>query len=177
MRIKNDTIIKWHNLASTMFLSNAEFGAVVRKIMLEDDENGLHYDNLRKDILQLLIKQEEKWLKEYEELSALNPQMIQAYITMFGQVNHSHRAFKQLQEYYDNLDNDNDNNTSDAEKTTKKSTKGQSKNKGEQQPKQTEKPNTEEEKIKYINSIFNNGNADGWFKNWYEYLESEDKKQ
>jgi hypothetical protein len=138
------------------------------------------------------------------------------------------------------LDND-DNNTSDAEKTTKKSTKGQSKNKGEQQPKQTEKPTdniqtvsadnpnllskqyvfqfqittdpdlpfqfqdfdivaeyekeyennlpteeeltdnnlkeleTEDEKIRFLNNLFNNGNADGWKKEWYEYIEREDK--
>lgn len=228
MRIKNDTILKWRHLAKTMFLSDAEFGAIIRRAMIEDDKDGLRYKNLTSDVIQMLVNKEKEWAENYNKLSTINPMVIQGFIDVYGQASYSHEAFDKLQDYYDDLDN----NTSDGEKTTKKSNKGQSKSKGEQQPKQTEKPkaeevlateyvftisesenpempfdfkefdivaeykkkyennlpdlsemqgiindfDTEEEKIKYINSIFNNGNADGWKKNWYEYLESEDKE-
>ena len=46
MRRKNDTLIKYFQLANTMFLTNEEFGALVRKIMIEDDKNGIRYENI-----------------------------------------------------------------------------------------------------------------------------------
>ena len=40
MRIKNDTCIKSYQLTNTMFLTNEEFGMLIRKLMIEDDEEG-----------------------------------------------------------------------------------------------------------------------------------------
>ena len=107
MRIKNDTIIKWSNLAATMYLSNEEFGALIRNVMIEDDIKGIRHDYIPEDALKFLKEKEEEWQKDFSELSSKNPQLIQAFITVFGQASHSHRAFDKLQEKYDTEDIEN----------------------------------------------------------------------
>lgn len=101
MRVKNDTIIKWSNLAATMYLTNEEFGALIRNVMIEDDKDNLHHQFVPEVALKFLKEKEEEWINDYSELNNKNPQLTQAFITVFGQVNHSHRAFDKLQEKYD----------------------------------------------------------------------------
>ena len=119
MRIKNDTILKWRNLADTMYLSNEEFGALIRNVMIEDDTKDIRHDYIPKDVLKYLLEKEEEWRKDFSELYSKNPQLIQAFITVYGQASHSHRAFDKLQEKYDTEDIENTKEKNKKAKTEK----------------------------------------------------------
>lgn len=104
MRIKNDTIIKWRNLKETMNLTNEEFGILIRNVMIEDDAKGIRYEHIPERALKFYIKKEKEWIDEFDELCEKNPKLIQAFLTVFGQASHSHRAFDQKQKEYDEKD-------------------------------------------------------------------------
>ena len=95
MRVKNDTCIKSYQLTNTMFLTNEEFGMLIRKLMIEDDEEGFRYD-VDKDIKTEYINCEKTWLNEFEEAKKNNPILKQAYMILRGQTQKSRKAFEDL---------------------------------------------------------------------------------
>ena len=112
MRRKNDVLIKYFQLANTMFLTNEEFGALVRKIIMEDDVDEIRYENLDGDTALFLAKAEERWEQEYSALLSKNPLIISAKASLSHQVNNSTRAFQALRE---RLENKNLDGTTDGE--------------------------------------------------------------
>lgn len=105
MRVKNDTCIKWSKLAETMFLTNEQFGALIRMVMIADDENQLRYKHLDDDSIRDLIECEKEWSEQFEVLKTANPIMRMCYASVYGQVSHSHEAFDKKQAEYDEKDN------------------------------------------------------------------------
>lgn len=103
MRVKNDTCIKSYQLTNTMFLTNEEFGMLIRKLMIEDDEEGFRYD-VDKDIKTEYINCEKTWLDEFEEAKKNNPILKQAYMILRGQTQKSRKAFEDLQKVFDKRD-------------------------------------------------------------------------
>lgn len=70
MRVKNDTCIKSYQLTNTMFLTNEEFGMLIRKLMIEDDEEGFRYD-VDKDIKTEYINCESQISRYQRKLNEL----------------------------------------------------------------------------------------------------------
>ena len=103
MRVKNDTCIKSYQLTNTMFLTNEEFGMLIRKLMIEDDEEGFRYD-VDKDIKTEYLNCEKTWLDEFEEAKKNNPILKQAYMVLRGQTIKSRKAFEDLQKVFDKKD-------------------------------------------------------------------------
>lgn len=97
MRIKNDTIIKYYQLPNTMFLTNEEFGILIRKIMMEDDKDGLRYETCDEDTRKDLEDFEQQWAFDYQEARKKNPMIAQANSTMRGQVKKSTKSFYDMQ--------------------------------------------------------------------------------
>lgn len=95
MRVKNDVCIKMYQLANTMFLSNEEFGLLVRKVMIDDDVNNMRYENLDGSILSSYEEMEKAWEQKFEEMSAKSPIVSQAYNTLHGQTSQSRKAFNE----------------------------------------------------------------------------------
>ena len=79
-----------------MFLTNEEFGMLIRKLMIEDDEEGFRYD-VDKDIKTEYLNCEKTWLNEFEEAKKNNPILKQAYMILRGQTQKSRKAFDQLE--------------------------------------------------------------------------------
>ena len=196
MRIKNDTVIKSSKLADTAFLSNEEFGAIIRCVMINDDENEQRYEYLDEETAEFLKEKENEWKKDLENLKAKNPMVRMAYTSVFGQVKHSRDAFYRKQDDYNKKDGKNQTDESDETTTAGK---GQNKIITEQlelplqdgytlllsveYPPNKEKniPSIEElkeliqnyeddENIGYkIDGIIMDGNYDKWKKNWKAY--------
>ena len=103
MRVKNDTCIKSYQLTNTMFLTNEEFGMLIRKLMIEDDEEGFRYD-VDKDIKTEYLNCEKTWLNEFEEAKKNNPILKQGYMILRGQTQKSRKAFEDLQKVFDKKD-------------------------------------------------------------------------
>ena len=101
MRQKNDTIIKYYQLANTMYLTNEEFGILIRKIMMEDDNKELRYENLDSDTAQDLRDMEQQWKFDYQEARKKNPMLGAANSTLHGQVKNSKDSFYRMK---DNMD-------------------------------------------------------------------------
>ena len=112
MRRKNDVLIKYFQLANTMFLTNEEFGALVRKIIIEDDADEIRYENLDGETAFFLQTAEERWEQEYDALLKKNPLIISAKASLSHQVNNSTRAFQALRE---RLENKNLDGTTDGD--------------------------------------------------------------
>lgn len=98
MRIKKDSLIKYMQLANTMYLTNEEFGALIRKTMLDDDTNGYRYENLDDETVNDLKEFEQQWLYDYQRLRKKNPMVAGANATVGSQVKHSTKAFYDQQE-------------------------------------------------------------------------------
>lgn len=98
MRIKKDSLIKYIQLANTMYLTNEEFGALIRKTMLDDDTNGYRYENLDDETVSDLKEFEQQWLYDYQRLRKKNPMVAGANATIGSQVKHSTKAFYEQQE-------------------------------------------------------------------------------
>lgn len=112
MRRKNDVLIKYFQLANTMFLTNEEFGVLVRRIIMEDDADEIRYENLDGQTAQFLAQAEERWEQDYNALLKKNPMVISAKASLSHQVNNSTRAFQALRE---RLDNKNIDGTTDGD--------------------------------------------------------------
>lgn len=102
MRRKNDILIKYFQLANTMFLSHEALGLLVRRIIIEDDVNGLRYENLDEDTANELRRVEQRWETEYQTLRKNNPMVIQAKSSLSVQVNKSTKAFEALRQRLNN---------------------------------------------------------------------------
>lgn len=102
MRLKNDICIKMYQLANTIFLSDEQFGILIRKIMIDDDVNNQRYENLDGVILSSYKAAEKKWLQKYEDITAQSPLMLQAYNTLHGQACQSRKAFNKKCEAIEN---------------------------------------------------------------------------
>ena len=96
MRRKNDTLIKYFQLANTMFLTNEEFGALVRKIMIEDDKNGIRYENIDEETKEDLKRLEKKWKEDFNNLRKKNPLVASGNASMSVQVKKSTKGFNDL---------------------------------------------------------------------------------
>jgi hypothetical protein len=139
-------------------------------------------------ILKAYMNIEEKWKNDFEESLRKNPQIISAYATMNKQVSHSHDAFLNLQNYYDNK-KDEDNEKDETTKKPKKPAKIKKEKRtfkfedGTEMAAFYEKSNeanlfTEEEfedlKIglnqDMLLKIIKLGNLDGWKCDYQEYL-------
>lgn len=103
MRRKSDILIKYFQLPNTMFLSHEAFGILVRRIMIEDDINGLRYENLDEETANELRRMEQRWETEYQTLRKNNPMVIQAKSSLSVQVNKSTKAFEALRQRLNNL--------------------------------------------------------------------------
>ena len=101
MRRKNDVVIKYYQLANTMFLSNEEFGVLIRKIIMDDDTSGIRYENLDEDTVQDLKDMEQEWKFDYQEARRKNPMLGAANSMLHGQVKNSKDAFNRMK---DNMD-------------------------------------------------------------------------
>ena len=112
MRRKNDVLIKYFQLANTMFLTNEEFGVLVRRIIMEDDADEIRYENLDGQTAQFLAQAEKQWEQDYNALLKKNPMVISAKASLSHQVNNSTRAFQALRE---RLDNKNIDGTTDGD--------------------------------------------------------------
>lgn len=96
MRRKNDTLIKYFQLANTMFLTNEEFGALVRKIMIEDDKNEIRYENIDEETKEDLKRLEKQWKEDFKNLKKKNPLVASANASMSIQVKKSTKSFNDL---------------------------------------------------------------------------------
>ena len=117
LREKNDTILKMFILSDTMHLTNEEFGALIRKVMREDDRKDKRYEELKGFVLNEFLKKEQEWEKSFNELTEKNKTMISAFSTVYGQANKSHNSFLSLSKQYDN-DNDDSDGTQDTQNDT-----------------------------------------------------------
>lgn len=114
LREKNDTILKMSVLSDTMHLTNEEFGALIRRVMTEDDRENKRYDGMKGFVLNEFKKKEQEWEKSFEQLTGNNKTLISAFSTVFGKADKSHTSFLQFKEQYEN----NDNNTQGNSKGT-----------------------------------------------------------
>lgn len=96
MRNKDDICIKNFQLASTMFLSNEDFGIIVRKAMLENDKKNTRYNDLSEYIKPMLEEKENEWNKEFEELTTRDITAKMAFNSIMVQVNKSNTAFERV---------------------------------------------------------------------------------
>lgn len=96
MRNKDDICIKNFQLASTMFLSNEDFGIIVRKAMLENDKKNTRYNDLSEYIKPMLEEKENEWNKEFEELTTRDVTAKMAFNSIMVQVNKSNTAFERV---------------------------------------------------------------------------------
>lgn len=106
MRIKNDTIIKYYQLPNTMFLTNEEFGILIRKIMMEDDKNGMRYETCDEQAKEILEDFEQQWKYDYQEAVKKNPMVMAANSTLRGQVKKSTKSFYDMQERLERKEKD-----------------------------------------------------------------------
>lgn len=97
-RIKNDTCIKAYQLINTMELTNEEFGLLIRKILIEDDNKETRFENINEVIKKAYLKKEEKWLKEFDEMIENKTHIISSYGTILGQTTKSRKAFENWQD-------------------------------------------------------------------------------
>lgn len=97
-RIKNDTCIKAYQLINTMELTNEEFGLLVRKILIEDDNKETRFETINEVIKKAYLRKEEKWLKEFDEMIENKAHIISSYCTMLGQTTKSRKAFENWQD-------------------------------------------------------------------------------
>lgn len=120
IRDKKDTIIKWVQLANTMYLSNEEFGALIRKTMIDDDQKGLRYENLDEETLKEFLEYENQWSEDYKRLRKINPLVGAANTTIGTQVKTSTKRFNDLKNRIENnFNNDNDDNDDEQEESAK----------------------------------------------------------
>lgn len=111
MRKKNDTLIKYFQLANTMYLTNEEFGILIRKVMLNDDTTGTRYENLDAESTADLKAIEKEWTEDYIRIRKNNPMIAQAFSGLSIQVNNSTKSYNLLRERLNKDDDD------DKEKT------------------------------------------------------------
>lgn len=91
--IKNDTCLKRYQLANTMFFSNEEFGILIRKIIIDDDDNFSRFETLNSMTKETYLKKEKEWLKDFENTVNKNPLILQPYNTIYGQLLKSKEAY------------------------------------------------------------------------------------
>lgn len=120
MRRKNDTLIKYFQLANTMFLTNEEFGALVRKIMIEDDKNEIRYENIDEETKEDLKRLEKQWKEDFKNLKKKNPLVASANASMSIQVKKSTKSFNDLVNKIENKKKTTETTTTG--KTTEKTT-------------------------------------------------------
>lgn len=113
LRQKNDTLIKWFQLANTIYLNQEEFGATVRQVMIHDDKEGKRYENLTEEAIEELKEAEKKWKEEFETLKLRNPMVKAGFNSLCLQVNKSTESFNNLAK---RLNKDDDNDDDDEEK-------------------------------------------------------------
>lgn len=138
MRRKNDTLIKYFQLANTMFLTNEEFGALVRKIMIEDDKNEIRYENIDEETKEDLKRLEKQWKEDFKNLKKKNPLVASANASMSIQVKKSTKSFNDLVNKIEN-----------KKKTTETTTTGKTTEKTTTETKTTEE--TEKKDYSYNN--------------------------
>ena len=102
MRRKSDILIKYFQLPNTMFLSDEEFGCLVRRVMIEDDVDDLRYENLDAETADELRRVEQRWEETYRALRNENPMMISAKASLSVQVSKSTKAFEALRQRLNN---------------------------------------------------------------------------
>ena len=102
MRRKNDVLIKYFQLANTMFLSHEELGVLLRRIVIEDDVDGLRYENLDEETANELRRMEQQWDEDYHTLRKKNFMVIAAKASLSIQVNKSTKAFEALRQRLNN---------------------------------------------------------------------------
>ena len=100
MRTKNDTLIKSYILPQTMYLSNEEFGLIVRCLMIQDDYQEQRFKRADDITCKKYIEKENEWLKEFEKRREENPLFEISVANMHGQIQNSHDAFDRLMENY-----------------------------------------------------------------------------
>ena len=108
LRQKNDTLIKWFQLSQTIYLTNEEFGAVVRQVMIHDDKEEKRYENLTEEAIEELKEAEKKWKEEFEILKFRNPMVKAGFNSLCLQVNKSTEGFNNLAKRLNKDDNDDD---------------------------------------------------------------------
>lgn len=113
MRKKNDTLIKYFQLANTMYLTNEEFGILIRKVMLNDDTTGIRYENLDAESTADLKAIEKEWTEDYVRIRKNNPMIAQAFSGLSIQVNNSTKSYNLLRERL-NKDDDDDKETTEV---------------------------------------------------------------
>lgn len=102
MRKKKDILIKMHNLVNTMYLTNEEFGIIVRLSMLFDDANEDRYECVNERTIEKAKIIEEQWMKEFEVMIERKPEL-DTYLNMIcSQAKKSRKAFYDLQRNMDN---------------------------------------------------------------------------
>lgn len=117
LREKNDTILKMFVLSDTMHLTNEEFGALVRIVMIEDDRKDKRYEGMKGFVLNEFKKKEQEWTKSFEQLTENNKTLISAFSTVFGQANKSHNSFLNLSKQYNNDDKNSNGTQGNSEGT------------------------------------------------------------
>ena len=105
MRIKKDVLIKTYVLANTMHLTNEEFGALMRNVIIEEDTNDSRYENVAELLLDIFKSKESEWKQDLEKLLTLNPTLVSAYSLVYGQAKNSRLSFEKLQDRYNEKDN------------------------------------------------------------------------
>lgn len=190
MRIKKDVLIKTYVLANTMHLTNEEFGALMRNVLIEEDTNDSRYENVAELLLDIFKSKESEWKQDLEKLLTLNPTLVSAYSLVYGQAKNSRLSFEKLQDRYNEKDN--------AAKKLKDKPKAKTIDKtytfnfnsvGEGQeiaraPKENENNLPDSEHIQEliglydldpfaISDIFKAGNEDEWKQNYRNYIPDE----
>lgn len=96
MRIKNDTVFKHYIIPETMDLTNEQLGALIRKVMIDnDDKQGQQrYVDQDEEIIEYCKEKEEEWENDFKKMIK-NPIVRSAYTILKGQVGKSERAFRE----------------------------------------------------------------------------------
>ena len=76
-----------------MFFSNEEFGILIRKIIIDDDDNFSRFETLNSMTKETYLKKEKEWLKDFENTVNKNPLILQPYNTIYGQLLKSKKAY------------------------------------------------------------------------------------
>ena len=94
-RIKNDIIIKYYQLKMLMFLPFDDAGVLLSKLIIDDDDKGLRYENLSEEEIALMKEFEAEVNRNYQKRARNNPALRVAKMSIAGQAANSKKAFNQ----------------------------------------------------------------------------------
>ena len=114
MRDKKDSIFNSEILHQTAYLTNEQFGLMIRIAMIEDDQQTeKRYENLNGIFFTSYQKKEEEWKEEFNNILD-NPTLLSAYSVIYGCAAEKRKGYNDLK---DKLDSKKPDKTEKPDKT------------------------------------------------------------